>query len=126
MTLQVRLFGRVRARTESGPVAGLENRKVQELLSYLVLERRRPTHRGVLAEHLWSGVTSSNCRKQLRQTLWKLQGVLAACGCGELLRPEADWVQLRDTPDLWVDVVELQGVYERCCAGAAAPPPEDD
>lgn len=118
-SLHVRLFGRFDATTERGPVHGLERRKVQELLSYLLLAGDRPSHRDLLADQLWPNCHSQHSRKYLRQALWKLQRVLDANGFDDLLHADQDWIQLHGYDALWVDALELERVYERCCGAPA-------
>jgi DNA-binding SARP family transcriptional activator len=114
MTLRMHLFGRFRASTEAGPVAGLEHRKVQELLGYLLLSWRRPGRREVLAEQLWATSDPLRCRKYLRQSLWRLRAVLDAAGCRDVLLTDQEWIELRPDDSLWADTLDLERAYERC------------
>ena len=125
-SLHVRLFGRFDVVTDRGPLQGLESRKVQELLSYLLLAGQRPSHRDLLAEQLWPNCHSQHSRKYLRQALWKLQRVLDVNGFDGLLRADQDWIQLYGYDALWVDAIELERVYERFCGGSADDEDDDD
>jgi DNA-binding SARP family transcriptional activator len=123
--LRVRLFGRFRASADAGPVAALERRKVQELLGYLLLSWRRPARREVLAEQLWAASDPLRCRKYLRQSLWRLRGVLDASGCRDVLHADQEWIELRPDASLWVDTLEVERVYERCAAAPGREPGPD-
>ena len=76
--LDIFLLGRFRAVWNNEPVAGLGNQKVQELLSYLVINPNQYHHRDKLANVLWEEYhPDSNGRKYLRKALWKLQTVFS-------------------------------------------------
>jgi len=120
--LRIQLFGRFEALTADGPARGLASRKVQELLSCLLLERPRPAQRDQFADRLWGDGGSAHSRKYLRQALWRLQAALAANGCGRLLRTDAEWIEIDDEAGLWVDALELRRTYERRCAAVEGRP----
>jgi DNA-binding SARP family transcriptional activator len=125
MTLQVRLLGTLRPRVEvdGTPVQGLESARVQELLTYILLHRRRPHARETLAGLLWRDSESDQSRKYLRQALWQLQTALdAAVGLaeGRVLVVESDWVGLNPHADLWLDVAEFERAAPRLLDVSAA------
>ena len=113
--LTVRLFGKLSVSRGGEDVAGLEACKAQELLCYLLVNRR-PHAREALACLLWEDAPAEKAKKYLRQALWQVQTVLdpAAGGCPPALRAEHDWVQIEDGADLWLDVE----VFERAFASA--------
>jgi DNA-binding SARP family transcriptional activator len=110
------LFGRFQAVTRSGEsVPGLQARKVQELLSYLLLSKNRPVQRERLAEELWPDVDGQRSKKYLRQALWQLQRTTEAMVNlpeRRLLTVEQDWISTSPHADVWVDVIEFDRVYE--------------
>lgn len=113
--LTVRLFGRLSVSRGGEELAGLEACKAQELLCYLLVNRR-PHAREALACLLWEDAPAEKAKKYLRQALWQLQTVLDAAA-GDLppaLRAEHDWVQIDGSADLWLDVE----VFERAFAAA--------
>lgn len=113
--LSVCLFGKFDVRRGERRLAGLEARKVQELLCYLLLHRGRPHAREVLASLLWGDNTTSQSRKYLRQALWQLQAALASQSelLGDtLLLVEPDWVQLSPEADFWLDVAEFERAFD--------------
>ena len=123
-TLRVHLFGKFRVAYDGRPVEGLESRKVQELFSYLLLQRGHPQPRESLVELLWSESASAASRKNLRQLLWQLQSALEPGGASDgprLLAAGPDWVEINARADLWLDVAEL----ERAAGAAQGVPGRD-
>ncbi len=115
--LQIGLFGRFDARCKGEPIAGLEGRKVQELLAFLLLQRSRVHSREYLAEMLWSQRAPAQSKKYLRQTLWQVHSALAAHGQdGEdasLLLVDDEWIRCNPSCDLWLDVAVFEGAYDQ-------------
>jgi DNA-binding SARP family transcriptional activator len=111
--LHISLFGRLRCTTDRRPVGGIEARKVQELLVYLLLHRAHPCTRESLATLLWGEHNDAQARKYLRQALWQLQGALdSACHpITPLLRTDAEWVDLDPSASLWLDVDQFEDAY---------------
>lgn len=104
--LDVRLFGVFRAQGRDARPLPFESHRARELLCFLLLHRDRPQAREVLASQLWGGQTTTQSLKQLRQALWHLH--LALADGAELLRVEADWVELRILPGLTCDALTLE------------------
>ena len=93
---------------------GLEARKVQELLAYLLLYRDRAHAREALAATFWPDCSSDQARKYLRQSLWQLQSALASRDeppDHALLRLEPEWIDLNPHVDLWLDVALLEQTF---------------
>lgn len=114
--LQLQLLGRFAVRRNGQPVPHTDGLKLQELLSYLVLNRSHPHNRETLAGVLWGNGRADQARKYLRQTLWQLQSSLAresASGGDEVLTVDAGWVHLNLDAEMSVDVVELEHVFDR-------------
>ena len=109
-----RLFGRFQARSGNAEWE-LEGRKIQEVISYLLLFRERPHQREVLAGTLWDSSTTAQSRRYLRQALWQLHrsgsGPLDQPGA-PLLLVEPEWVQV-NTRCVWLDVAELEEAFDR-------------
>lgn len=112
--LHISMFGRLRCTTDGHEVNGLEARKVQELLVYLVLNRSHACTRDSLATLLWSERNESHARKYLRQALWQLQSALdrAYCHSHELMHVDNEWVEINAQAALWIDVAEFERIYE--------------
>ncbi|NCC30577.1 MAG: hypothetical protein EOM24_00980 [Chloroflexia bacterium] len=111
--IAVQLFGRLHVRYDNIEVTGLEVRKVQELLCYLLIHRQRPHAREGLASILWSNTSTAQSRANLRRTLWQLQHLPAEPIAAELLAIEADWIQIKPHFPLWLDVAEIEAVFEQ-------------
>jgi DNA-binding SARP family transcriptional activator len=109
--LKVHLFGKFCVSQNEQPAQGFEVFKEQELLSYLLINSRRPHSRETLAGLLWGDAPTEKAKKYLRHALWHLQNALGALspGAGGALMVEHDWVQLDPRAELWLDV----GVFER-------------
>jgi DNA-binding SARP family transcriptional activator len=112
-TLKFQLFGKLKVQTNSRPVIGLDGRKEQELLCYLLIHPERPHPRETLATLLWGDTSTEKSRKYLRQALWHLHTTLKDVrpGAVEVLSAEHDWVQL-NLEGCWVDVA----IFERAFA----------
>ncbi len=117
--VRVYLFGSFRASTAAGePLHGL-NGKAQELLSYLVLHRRRASSREVIASALWEHGTTAQARAHLRKALWQLRnglGEASACAC---LDCGPEYVRL-DTAAVWCDAVALEDAWSGAHGHAGA------
>lgn len=109
-----RLLGTFQSRRVFGEWGQLEARKLQEIISYLLLFRQRAHQREVLAGTLWSSGSGTRSRKNLRQGLWQLQekSVCAGGWASEspLLLVQKDWVQVNE-PGIWLDVAQLEAVF---------------
>ena len=113
--MQIELFGPIRVSCAGEPVAGLEARKAQELLAFLLLQRTRAYSREFLAELLWGQRAPFQSKKYLRQVLWQVQRALASCGEGAghaaLLSIDGEWVRCNERCDLWLDVAVFEEAY---------------
>ena len=111
--LRITLFGRLRCTLDDQDLKGLDARKVQELFIYLLLHRARPCTRDALATLLWGERATAQAKKNLRQTLWQLQGALdgAVSPNGPLLCATAEWVEINPAAGLWLDVEHFERAY---------------
>lgn len=116
-TFTVYLFGKMQVERDGQPLDGLNTRKLQELLAYLLLHRQHLHRREALADLLWDRYNTSQSLKHLRQALWQLQAVLSGnerdADKTGLLQVEAEWIGLNDQADLWLDVAAFENVSER-------------
>lgn len=115
--LEICLFDKLDVRCNFEPVAGLEARKAQDLLAFLLLQRSQSHSREYLAEMLWGQRAPAQSKKYLRQTLWQVQSAFGANGRGEtspsLLLVDGDWVRCNQDCDLWLDVAVFEAAYEQ-------------
>ena len=110
-SLNIRLFGKFAAELDGRRITGLDSGKLQELFCYLLLNRRRPHSREVLATLLWGDSPTAQSKKYLRQALWQLQNLLALSERKlnrRLLVIDADWVNVNAEADYWFDVREFE------------------
>jgi DNA-binding SARP family transcriptional activator len=114
--LRISLLGRMTVQCGERAMCTLGSPKVQELLAYLLLYRDRAHHREILADALWGDCASSNSRKSLRQSLWRLRCALRYGGgpsADTLLLVEPDWVRLNPQAELWLDVKVFEEAFAR-------------
>ena len=112
--ITVCLFGKLSIQSNGHALSGLDARKIQQLLCYLLLHRDHPQPREVLASLLWSDNSTDQSKKYLRQTLWQLQSALDQrhkLFNGSLLTVDADWVDLHSGADLWLDVATFEDAF---------------
>ena len=112
---QIDLFGTFEVRHNGDPVAGLEARKAQELLAFLLIQRSQTYSREFLAEMLWGQRAPAQSKKYLRQTLWQVQNAFAGNGRdGTEVCPfvvQGNWVHFDERCDLWLDVAIFEAAY---------------
>ena len=112
--LEATLFGKFNIQNGGVALKGIGPRKVSELLSYLLIFRNRPQPRELLCELLWDNQPSAISRKYLRQTLWRLQAAIkAGADSADLeLQIDNDWIQINITGNCWLDIAELEKVFD--------------
>jgi DNA-binding SARP family transcriptional activator len=115
--LTVNLFGRFRICNAQEAITGLQQRRAQELFSYLLLHRNRPYPRETLASLLWEDADPAQARKYLRQALWQIQTVLQGVVGADARKPltlDAEWVQLNSVECLSLDVAHFEHAVDAC------------
>lgn len=114
-TLTIHLFGKMQVKRGEQALEDLNTRKLQELLAYLFLYRQQLHRREALANLFWDKQTTSQSLKYLRQALWQLQSVLNTDQDTNtnLIRVEAEWVDLNSRADLWLDVAIFEDTFDR-------------
>ncbi|MEW6494935.1 MAG: BTAD domain-containing putative transcriptional regulator, partial [Cyanobacteriota bacterium] len=75
-TLQIRLLGEFCLSYDRQPIASINADRLQSLLAYLLLHRHAPQLRQQLAVQLWTDVTESESRANLRRRLHDLRRLL--------------------------------------------------
>lgn len=104
-SLSVRLLGPFTAELEGHHLTGFRSNKVRALLSYLMVEWRRPWSRTTLAGLLWPDLPESSAQSNLRNALSNLRHVLGetALGPSYFLLTETTLQFNRDS-DSWLDL----------------------
>jgi len=113
--LNIYLFGKFQVYRGDEAVKGLDIRKVQELLCYLLLYRTHSYPRETLAGLLWGDTSTAQAKKCMRQTLWQMQSALGVQNDFDderLILVAPDWIQINTTADLWLDVAEFEKVFD--------------
>lgn len=109
--LELRFFGTPAIRLD-GSAVGLDRRKAEALLAYLVVEGR-PYRRSELAVLLWPEQTSASARAAFRRTLFALTEAVGK----EWLILDRDCVEVRRSVSgglrLWSDVGAFQALLTR-------------
>lgn len=118
--LEVRALGRFGVTVGGKPVEGLDGRRAQELLTYIVLNRERVFARDALAETLW-GEGCADTRKTLRQVLWQLQSALAGALDTPVLTTESGFVGLHPDACVQADVITVEVAHRMAHAARAEP-----
>ena len=114
-SITIRLFGKFSAELDGRRLTGLDGGKLQELFCYLLLNRRRPHSRELLASMLWGDSPTAQSKKYLRQALWQLQNIIGSSERKQnnrLLLIDADWVNVNALADYWFDVSEFELSYD--------------
>jgi DNA-binding SARP family transcriptional activator len=112
--LRITLFGKFSVWQANQKLDIIEARKLQEMLSYLLLFRDHSHPRESLAELFWGDNSSTQSKKYLRQALWQLQSIFNPFFEREtkpLLITEFDWIRIDSKADLWLDVAEFEQAY---------------
>lgn len=92
----------------------LPSGKAEELFSYLLLHKDRPSSREALASMLWGYTTTSVSKAYLRRTLWQLRSAFReqlGASSEAVLTAEPEWIQLNPAFDLWTDVASFDQVH---------------
>lgn len=107
------LFGKFDIVRSDQGMGVIKSRKVQELLSYLLLYRNHPQSRESLVELLWGDQSPAKSKKYLRQTLWLLQSSLKD-GCDSsdpILLVDDEWIQINPSIDFRMDAARFEQIY---------------
>jgi DNA-binding SARP family transcriptional activator len=113
--LNVCLFGKFQVYRGDEAIKGLDIRKVQELLCYLLLYRTRSYPRETLAGMLWGDTSTAQAKKCMRQTLWQMQSALGGQNDFDderLIIGAPDWIQINTTANIWLDVAEFEQAFD--------------
>lgn len=114
--LHFHLFGRFSITSDGKVLEGLEGKKIQELLCYLLLYRDQPQPRETLAGMIWGDLPGAQSKKALRNALWHIQSVLhtnTQAANRELWCIESDWIQIQPDADYWLDISAFEQIYQQ-------------
>ena len=114
--LNVHLFGKFEVYSGDEIVKGLDIRKMQELLCYLLLYRTHWHPRETLAGLLWGDTSTAQAKKCMRQALWQTPSALGMQNDPDderLIVVAPDWIRINTTVDIWLDVAEFEQAFDR-------------
>ena len=113
--LAISLFGNFEVSYQRSSSCIWEKGKVQELLSFLLLNKRAYT-REFLATLLWQNIPTKQSRRYLRKTLWQLQQPLSNLLDNDerILIVETEIIQINHEFNLWCDVHILEEAFKMC------------
>jgi DNA-binding SARP family transcriptional activator len=103
----ISLLGRLVVAVDGQEQAGFEGRRVQELMTYLVVHHDRQLSREFIADQLWRDGAGER-RKQLRHTVWQLQRALADAGLDGLVQVDPEWMCFVPSASVVVDVLRVE------------------
>jgi len=112
--LSIRLLGRFSVQRNEREISGLEASRLQEVLSYILINRTRPHSRETLASLLWGESPTAQSKKYLRQTLWHLQTALQdedQSNEDSLLSVDAEWVRVNSVSAAQLDVALFEEAF---------------
>lgn len=113
-TLSVQMFGKLRVRSRDQTWDGPESCKVRELFCFLLSHPSASYSREDIAEMLWEGCDSAHSKKNLRQTLWRLQSECEArldLQDRRLVLAPSERLSLNRAIDVWVDVTAFEEAF---------------
>jgi len=109
--ISIRLFDRLAVHCGDRELRLPPSRDAQEILCYLIVNRRASVPRETLAGLISSSSRTKRSKRALRQALWRLRDSLRMGACSfadRVLRPGSGWVQFVSDPEVWVDVDEFE------------------
>jgi DNA-binding SARP family transcriptional activator len=111
--LTIRLFGGLSLERDGQKVAYVPSRRVQDLLAYLLLNRRTLHAREQLAGLFWCDADMDRARHSLNTTLWRLKGILTESWSPvqTYLRLDSRYIGFNIASNCWLDVAEFE---QRC------------
>lgn len=114
MQLRVNLFRQFQVFDGQDCLDCFNTLRVQELFSFLLLNRQRPHRREALIETLWGEQTPKQAKKYLRQLLWQLRTAVQdqdPAGEYALVTADEEWISLCPQAQVSLDVREFEQAY---------------
>lgn len=122
-TLRIHLLGPLEFCRGEECVSQFATAKVQQLLGYLLIHRRKRLSRDALAALFWGDTPDELARGSLRTSLWRLRGALEpdASLRGSYLVVARNGIGFNTSSDYWLDLQEFEDASEI----AGQEPPRD-
>lgn len=112
--VNIHLLGKFEINSGGQPYNCFHSQKAQELFCFLLLFSDQPHHREKLADIFWGERCVADSRKYFRKTLWQLQSALNQLpepGFNGHFSIESNWLQYKQNDDIFLDVLEIEKVY---------------
>lgn len=110
------LFGKFDVRYNDQHISAFNSTNVQQLLSYLLLNRNRQLTREALAALFWPEATPTQSKAYLRKTLWQLQGAFNNQKEDQnkpLIVADNEWIFVNPEADIWLDVARVEQAFKQ-------------
>lgn len=108
MTLRVFLLGPMRAFDGDSPIRLPPRSRLVSLWGYLLVHRRRPTPRALLAYTLWPDEAEAEARQNLRRHLHRLQQLLPSTGGEPWILTDSSTLQWNLSAEAWLDLAAFE------------------
>ena len=118
--VELRVLGKFAVSVDDEPVSGIDGRRAQELLTYLVLNRERVFARDALAETLWAE-DCGDTRKTLRQVLWQVQSALSAAVDTPVVNTDNGFIGLHPDACVHADVITFEAAHRQAHTADGGP-----
>lgn len=111
-SIRISLLGKLQIQHSSHGIIKLKARRDQELLCYLLLNRKQLHDREKLATLMWEESSTAQSKRNLRQTLWHVQSLLNSCASeNKILLIENGWIGINQNTQFWLDVAEIENAF---------------
>lgn len=114
--LEIFLLGQFCVNEGGETVTQLHHARLQELLAYLLLQRRRPVSRSQLAYLFWPDSSEDQARTNLRNLLHRLRKSLPAVE--QFLRVDETSIEWRSDSAYFLDVAQFEGAVQQAEAAS--------
>lgn len=113
-SLKIFLLGKYRINLQDIELRDLDSTKSQELLSYLLIHRKRVFTRDHLSCLLWPDTCATKSKRYLSKSMWYLQNSFES-QLPQVKMPlfytESEWVQFNPAIPIWLDIEVLEDAY---------------
>lgn len=120
-TLRIHCFGGLRVSRGDRELPAFPTQKSRALFAFLAVHRGRSWARDVLVGHFWGDSPETVARKNLRNDLWRIRGVVEGEGApaGSCVAVRGDDVRFNVDGDYWLDVQAFEAALDAAGADGA-------
>lgn len=109
--LRICLFGKFDVIYNDEPVPAFNSANVQQLLSYLLLNRDYQQTRETLAALFWPEASPAQSKAYLRKALWQLQSAFNGHLPSSIVVADNEWIYLNPKIDIWLDIAKIENAF---------------